>query len=162
MNRMTVPDERINEHTTRRAIVDSTAVRDNAMEFYWRLKAYEDTGLDPEICAEYKKLEGEIVASGKDLNHLIELLRAENEGRLAVLPGPCSAYEPDRIPYGGYLALTGTETPEEIREAKELLAEQAGECVKKAMLYEGGIIRRPLTIGWKVEIHGTKRRTPDD
>lgn len=58
------------------------------MEFYWRLKAYEDTGLDPEICAEYKKLEGEIVASGKDLNHLIELLRAENEGHLAVLPGP--------------------------------------------------------------------------
>ena len=161
MNRMTVPDERINEHTTRRAIVDSTAVRDNAMEFYWRLKAYEDTGLDPEICAEYKKLEGEIVASGKDLNHLIELLRAENEGRLAVLPGPCSAYEPDRIPYGAYLALTGTETPTKIREATEFMAEQAGECVKKAIL-EGKFLRSPLGIGWKVEIHRTERRTIDD
>lgn len=161
MNRMTVPDERINEHTTRRAIVDSTAVRDNAMEFYWRLKAYEDTGLDPENCAEYKRLEDELVASGKDFNHLIELLRAENEGRLAVLPGPCSAYEPDRILYGDYLALSGAETPTEIQEATELLAEQAGECVKKAIL-EGKVIRSPLGIGWKVEIHGTKRRTPDD
>lgn len=42
-----------------------------------RLAAYEDTGLEPEICAEYKKFEDEIVASGKDFNHLIALLRAE-------------------------------------------------------------------------------------
>ncbi len=83
MNRLTVPDERINEHTTRRTIIDCTAVRERAMEIYWRLKAYEDTGLDPEICAEYKKFEGEIVAGGKDLNHLIELLRVEKEGRAA-------------------------------------------------------------------------------
>lgn len=88
MNRLTVPDERIDEHTTRRTIIDSTAVRERAMEIYRRLKAYEDTGLDPETCAEYKKLGGELVASGKDFNHLIELLRAEKEGRLTVLPGP--------------------------------------------------------------------------
>lgn len=75
--------------------------------------------------------------------------------------GPCSAYEPDRILYGDYLALTGTETPTEIREATELLAEQAGECVKKAIL-EGKFIRSPLGIGWKVEIHRTERRTIDD
>ena len=51
-----------------------------------RLAAYEDTGLEPGICAEYKKFEDEIVASGKTFNHLIELLRAEKEGRLVVLP----------------------------------------------------------------------------
>lgn len=42
-----------------------------------RLAAYEDTELEPEICAEYKKFEDEIVASGMTFNHLIELLRAE-------------------------------------------------------------------------------------
>lgn len=75
--------------------------------------------------------------------------------------GPCPGYEPDRIRYGDYLALSDAETPAEIQEATELLAEQAGECVKKAIL-EGKVIRSPLTIGWKVEIHRTKRRTADD
>lgn len=42
-----------------------------------RLAAYEDTELEPEICAEYKKFEDEIVASGMTFNHLIELLREE-------------------------------------------------------------------------------------
>lgn len=56
-------------------------------KMYSRLAEYEDTGLEPEICAEYKKFEDEIVASGKSFNHLIELLRAEKDGRLAVLPG---------------------------------------------------------------------------
>lgn len=51
-----------------------------------RLAAYEDTGMEPEICAEYKKFEDEIVASGKDFNHLIALLRAEKDGRVVVLP----------------------------------------------------------------------------
>lgn len=74
---------------------------------------------------------------------------------------PCAYYQPDGILYGDYLALTGTETPTEIREATELLAEQAGECVKKAIL-EGKFIRSPLGIGWKVEIHRTERRTIDD
>ena len=50
-----------------------------------RLAAYEDTGLEPEICAEYKKFEDEIVASGKTFNHLIELLRAEKEGRVKLV-----------------------------------------------------------------------------
>lgn len=87
MERLTVPDKQIGEHTTRRTIIDGAAVRDCAMEIYWRLKAYEDTGLEPEICAEYKKIEDEIVASGKTFNRLLELLRAEKDGRLAVLPG---------------------------------------------------------------------------
>lgn len=57
---------------------------DHLDEIVERLAAYEDTGLEPEICAEYKKFEDEIVASGKTFNHLIELLRAEKEGRVVV------------------------------------------------------------------------------
>ena len=100
MERLTVSDKQIGEHTTQRTVIDGAAVRERAMEIYWRLKAYEDTGLEPEICAEYKKFEDEIVASGETFNHLIELLRAEKEGRLAVRPGadtssvvPCRSCE---------------------------------------------------------------------
>lgn len=66
--------------------------------------------------------------------------------------GPCSAYLPEYIMYGDYIKLSGTETPAEIRRGTELLAEQAGECVKQAIL-GGRIIRRHLTIGWKVGIY---------
>lgn len=51
-----------------------------------RLGAYEDTGLTPEDCAEYKKFEDEIIASGKTFGRLIELLKADKEGRVVVLP----------------------------------------------------------------------------
>lgn len=47
MERLTVPDVRVDEHTTRRSIIDGNAVREHAMEIYWRLKYYEDTGLTP-------------------------------------------------------------------------------------------------------------------
>ena len=47
MERLTVPDVRVDERTVRRAIIDGEAVRERAMEIYWRLKAYEDTGLMP-------------------------------------------------------------------------------------------------------------------
>lgn len=47
MERLTVPDMRVNENTTRRTMIDGEAVRERAMEIYWRLKAYEDTGLMP-------------------------------------------------------------------------------------------------------------------
>lgn len=48
MERLTVPDERISEHVTRISIIDARKVREHAMDFYWRLKEYEDTGLTPE------------------------------------------------------------------------------------------------------------------
>ena len=47
MERLTVPDVRVDERTVRRAIIDGEAVRESAMEIYWRLKTYEDTGLMP-------------------------------------------------------------------------------------------------------------------
>ena len=48
MERLTIPDVRVDEHTTRRSVIDVAAVREHAMKIYWRLKAYEDTGLTPE------------------------------------------------------------------------------------------------------------------
>lgn len=48
MERLTIPDERIDERTTRRKIIDGEKVREHAMEIYWQLKKYEDTGLSPE------------------------------------------------------------------------------------------------------------------
>ena len=80
MERLTIPDERIDEHTTRRKFIDVEAVREHAMGFYWRLKAYEDTGLMPE----------EITA----MRHTLEeyhraadpLLSAKAQGRVVVLP----------------------------------------------------------------------------
>lgn len=51
-----------------------------------RLAAYEDTGLTPDVCAEYRKFEDEVVASGKTFGRLLELLRADTDGRVVVLP----------------------------------------------------------------------------
>nr|DAP02141.1 MAG TPA: hypothetical protein [Caudoviricetes sp.] len=47
MERLTIPDVHVDEHTTRRTMIDARAVKKHAMGFYWRLKAYEDTGLTP-------------------------------------------------------------------------------------------------------------------
>lgn len=46
MDRLTIPDEPI-EGGMRRAVIDARAVREQAMAMYWRLKKYEDTGLEP-------------------------------------------------------------------------------------------------------------------
>lgn len=64
MERLTVPDVRVDEHTTRRSIIDGNAVREHAMEIYWRLKDYEDTGYAPE---EIAKLQGDLIMSNAEL-----------------------------------------------------------------------------------------------
>lgn len=64
MERLTVPDVRVDEHTTRRSIIDGNAVREHAMEIYWRLKDYEDTGYTPE---EIAKLQGDLIMSNAEL-----------------------------------------------------------------------------------------------
>ena len=50
------------------------------------LQEYLGTGLTPEDCAEYRKFEDEIIASGKTFGRLIELLKADREGHVVVLP----------------------------------------------------------------------------
>lgn len=64
MERLTVPDIRVNENTTRRTMIDGEAVRERAMEIYWRLKAYEDTGYAPE---EIAKLQGDLLQRNAEL-----------------------------------------------------------------------------------------------
>ena len=63
------------------------------IEKVWeRLKAYEDTGMTPEQCAEYAKADREgryIVlrdAEQEGVKRLRELAKADKEGRVAVLP----------------------------------------------------------------------------
>ena len=55
MKRLTIPDVRVDEHTTRMTVIDARAVKNHAMDFYWRLKAYEDTDLTPEEIAQMQE-----------------------------------------------------------------------------------------------------------
>lgn len=93
MERLTIPDEKIDERTTRMTVVDAAAVREHAMEFYWRLKAYEDTGLKPEEVLPKDKAD-EIALKLMRLadleslcsyTRLRELAEADKDGRLVVL-----------------------------------------------------------------------------
>ena len=51
-----------------------------------KLGQYEDTGLPPDICAEYRTFEDEAVGKGVTFKRIIELMNAEAEGHLVVLP----------------------------------------------------------------------------
>ena len=54
-------------------------------EAWERLKAYEDTGLTPEVCAEYKTFEDEAVSKGVTFARIVELMEADKDGRVEVL-----------------------------------------------------------------------------
>lgn len=89
MERLTIPDVRVDEHTTRRTMIDGEAVREHAMDFYWRLKAYEDTGLTPKEFAAYWVFIQDLIGDQKAseaLSHLLHLAQADRDGRLVVLP----------------------------------------------------------------------------
>lgn len=60
MDRLTVADEPI-EGGIKRRIIDTRAVRDEAMTIYWALKKYEDTGLTPEEIVNVELLTGWIL-----------------------------------------------------------------------------------------------------
>lgn len=55
MERLTIPDKPI-EGGMSRAIIDSRAVREEAMTIYWRLKKYEDICPDPDCLREIDTL----------------------------------------------------------------------------------------------------------
>lgn len=101
MGRLTIPDVRVDEHTTRRSVIDVAAVREHAMEFYCRLKAYEDTGLEPEAVETVKlALAAKHMVDLETLNNtpisrLVELAEADKDGRVVVLP--CKVYETDGV-----------------------------------------------------------------
>lgn len=69
MERLTIPDVRVDEHTTRRSVIDVLAVREHAMEIYHQLKIYEDIA---ELCGGFDRLR--------------ELAEADKGGRVVVLP----------------------------------------------------------------------------
>lgn len=92
MERMTVPDVKVDEHTTRRTLIDAQAVRESAMEIYYKLKAYEDTGLNPENIKVLKLASmGKAIAEitefeGVPIARLRELAEADKAGCVVVLP----------------------------------------------------------------------------
>ena len=88
MERLTIPDVLVDEHTTRRTMIDVEAVREHAMDFYWRLKAYEDTHMMPSDVTSMR-MDMAIIAAlfnGVDVDRMKELAEADKDGRVAVLP----------------------------------------------------------------------------
>lgn len=57
MERLTIPDEPI-EGGMRRTVIDTRAVKAEAMTIYWALKKYEDTGFTPQEIVDGKMLTG--------------------------------------------------------------------------------------------------------
>lgn len=55
-------------------------------EVWEKLKAYEATGLDPEMCANYKTFEDEAISKGVPFKRIVALMEADRAGRLVVLP----------------------------------------------------------------------------
>lgn len=81
MERLTIPDVKIDEKTTKRAFVDGDTVRACAMEFYWRLKKIED-----------------ILGDVYNLDRLREIVEADNDKRCVIFEkgyGIVSLYEKD-------------------------------------------------------------------
>ena len=88
MKRLTIPDVRVDEHTTRMTVIDARAVKNHAMEFYWRLKAYEDTHMRPSDVTSMR-MDMAIIAAlfnGVDVDRMKELAEADRTGRLVVQP----------------------------------------------------------------------------
>jgi len=55
-------------------------------ELRGRLMQYEDTGLEPAMCANYKTFEDEAISKGVTFKRIVELMEADRAGRLVVLP----------------------------------------------------------------------------
>ena len=55
-------------------------------ELRGRLMQYEDTGLEPAMCANYKTFEDEAISKGVPFKRIVELMEADKAGRLVVLP----------------------------------------------------------------------------
>mgnify|MGYP001036084525 CR=1 FL=1 len=55
-------------------------------EVWERLKAYEDAGLSPQACAEAREIEEVLSSYDYSISRMVELMKADKEGRLVVLP----------------------------------------------------------------------------
>ena len=55
-------------------------------ELRGRLMQYEDTGLEPAMCANYKTFEDEAISKGVPFKRIVALMEADRAGRLVVMP----------------------------------------------------------------------------
>jgi hypothetical protein len=55
-------------------------------EVWERLKAYEDAGLSPQACAEAREIEETLSSYDYSISRMVELMKADKDGRLVVLP----------------------------------------------------------------------------
>ena len=55
-------------------------------ELRGRLMQYEDTGLEPAMCANYKTFEDKAISKGVPFKRIVALMEADKAGRLVVMP----------------------------------------------------------------------------
>ena len=51
-----------------------------------RLKAYEDSRLSPQACAEAREIEETLTGCGCSISRMVELMKADKDGRVLILP----------------------------------------------------------------------------
>ena len=55
-------------------------------EVWERLKAYEDSRLSPQACAEARENEETLSGCGCSISRMVELMKADKDGRVLILP----------------------------------------------------------------------------
>ena len=55
-------------------------------EVWERLKAYEDSRLSPQACAEAREIEETLSGCDYSISRMVELMKADKDGRVVVLP----------------------------------------------------------------------------
>ena len=55
-------------------------------EVWERLKAYEDSRLSPQACAEAREIEETLSSYDYSISRMVELMKADKDGRVVVLP----------------------------------------------------------------------------
>ena len=63
--------------------IAQSAFRQRCVE---RLAEYEETGLEPAMCANYKTFEDEAISKGVTFKRIVALMEAAKDGRLVALP----------------------------------------------------------------------------
>ena len=58
----------------------------DARKVWYRLKEYEDTGLKPKDCGAFRAFMNEAISKGVSFNRIVELMEAEEHGRLFIAP----------------------------------------------------------------------------
>lgn len=61
-----------------------------------RLKQYEDSGLSPIACEEARKIEDGLSEHDYSIARMVELMQADKDGRLVMLPKSLEVYDDDK------------------------------------------------------------------